>query len=297
MARWTEYDSVPRRRARAVRRLATALMEPKVYPLARVVPAFWWDGHANFGDALTPWLLPKYGIVPVLTTPGRARLAGIGSILEQLPPDFSGAVFGSGLLRGRPVRLPKARFVAVRGPLTRHLLGIDVPVALGDPGLLVGRHSRRSHERWTLGVVPHGIHQGNRDVGALVARYPREVNLIDVARPPSLVLRDIARCGAVLSTSLHGLIVADAFGIPAAWARLDPDLWGSDFKFRDHEAVVTPGRSRQTVLGPDTQLKSALDATSRAEPDLVSAAVADLEHALLTLDGTRDLAVLALRHR
>ena len=74
-----------------------------------VVPAYWWDGHPNFGDDLTPWLLPDFGVAPVHRVAGRARLAGVGSILEFFPADWDGAIWGSGLMYGRPHPLPPHR--------------------------------------------------------------------------------------------------------------------------------------------------------------------------------------------
>ena len=67
---------------------------------------------------------------------------------------------------------------------------------------------------------------------------------IDVRNGPDRVVREIASCAAVLSTSLHGLIVADAYDIPAAWATLAPDLMGGTFKFHDYESNVTAGAAR-----------------------------------------------------
>lgn len=291
------YDSTVRRRGRALRRLANASRRPGNYPTATVVRAFWWDGHANFGDALTPWLLERYGMVPVLTAPDRAQVAGVGSIIEHLPQDYGGTIWGSGLLRGGPRELPNARVLAVRGPLTRDRLGVTREVALGDPGILVSRHLPKPPTTWALGVVPHGVHTGDRVIEDLVRRYPAEVKVFDTADPPRVVLRGIARCAAVVSTSLHGLITADSFGIPAAWAEMDPPLWGTDFKFRDYEAVVTPGRSRRTTFSVGDALGDLVARTSRADGDRVAASVDALEGALLQVPGVADVPFLALRHR
>lgn len=251
--RWP-YDSPSRRRGRAVRRLAEATVRSgSLRP--GILPTYWWDGHPNFGDALTPWILSRYGIAAVHTQPQDARVAGVGSIIEQLPPSFSGTIWGSGLMHGGPVKLPQATALAVRGPLTKSALGITHDIALGDPGILVAHHAAPQKPRWRLGVVPHGLHSRDQALADLAARAGSDVTVIDVRAVPGAVIHRIAQCSVILTTSLHGLIVADALGVPAVWTRRQPDLWGGDFKFRDYEAVMTPGRSREIALTGDTSLR------------------------------------------
>lgn len=53
------------------------------------------------------------------------------------------------------------------------------------------------------------------------------------------VVDSIANSRAVVSTSLHGLIVAQAYGIPWIWLNVvDEPLWGSEFKFEDFFSTV-----------------------------------------------------------
>lgn len=292
-----EYDSVPRRRARAIARLGRAALSPSFYPTAPVTSAYWWDGHQNFGDALTPWLLHHQGRIAVHAAPTSARMAGVGSILEQLPPEFSGTVWGSGLLYGKPVDLPHARYAAVRGRLTCQIQGITGPVALGDPGVLVARHLRRPRRRWTLGIVPHGMHDDHPDVVGLADRYPAEVRVIGTRAPVDAVVRAIGHCDAVISSSLHGLVVADSFGIPAAWFELSPTLWGGSFKFEDYESVVSPGGLRRFALEPHLDLSSVLAATKRAPAELVNSSGDALVDALDQVGAVQIPPFLALRAR
>jgi hypothetical protein len=92
------------------------------------------------------------------------------------------------------------------------------------------------------------MHEDDPIWQAIKAQAPSQTRVINVRRGPTAVLGEIAGCDSVLSTSLHGLITADAFGIPAAWARREPDLWGGRFKFLDYESAVTPGSTREIVL-------------------------------------------------
>lgn len=276
--RWIDalwaYDSVSRRRSRALWRTAVGAARARSTHPA-VLPMYWWDGHPNFGDALTPWVLARYGVVAVHTRISSARAVGIGSLVDQLSDDFDGVIWGSGLLREADRQLPSATALAVRGPLTRERLGLGDDVALGDPGLLVGKHLRRGRPRWRLGIVPHGMHHADPDLRALGRRAG--VRTIDVRYTPSVVMAQIARCEAVLTTSLHGLIVADALGIPAAWTRREPLLWGDDFKFRDYEAVVSPGRSRQVVIDDVLGAPESSRCFERPDPRRLAESVAALE--------------------
>ncbi|WP_306512337.1 polysaccharide pyruvyl transferase family protein [Janibacter hoylei] len=242
---------------------------------------YWWDGHPNFGDALTPWVLARYGIVAVHAPLSRARVVGIGSLVDQLPDEFAGVIWGSGLLREAERRLPAATALAVRGPLTRERLGLDDGVALGDPGLLIGRHVRRRTPQWPLGVVPHGLHHADPVLRELGRR--RGVRVVDVRSTPSVVMEQISRCAAVVTTSLHGLIVADALGIPAAWARRRPPLWGDDFKFRDYEAVVSPGRSREIDIQRDLRPAEIVRVCGRPDARAVEAATTAIEATIADL--------------
>jgi hypothetical protein len=246
--RLLDFDGTIRRRARLAGRLAAAAIAPSSYPRVPVARAFWYDGIANFGDALTPWLLRRAGIVAIHARPKSAEFVGVGSILEMLPADFDGAIWGSGLLRDAPVALPNARILAVRGHMTADHVGAPTATALGDPGLLVSMFMKRPRVRWRLGIVPHHMHEDDPIWQAIKAQAPSQTRVINVRRGPTAVLGEIAACDFVLSTSLHGLITADAFGIPAAWARREPDLWGGRFKFLDYESAVTPGSTREIVL-------------------------------------------------
>lgn len=189
------------------------------------------------------------------------------------------------MLHGDALELPQARVLAVRGPLTKAALGIEGDIALGDPGLLVARWASRGTARWRIGIVPHGMHREDPSLQDLIARCGRAATVVDVRRDPGSVIRHISHCSAILTTSLHGLVMADALGIPAAWTQRHPPLWGGDFKFRDYEAVMTPGRSRELRCDGDVSLTDVLAGV--ALPD-----AAARETSIVRIEGTiRDLPV------
>ena len=271
------YSGALTRRLRQLRRVATASTRRPMWHNGVVVPTHWWDGHPNFGDDLTPWLLPNYGILPIHRVATRARLAGVGSILEFLPSDWDGVVWGSGLMRGEPHPLPRAQVLAVRGHLTRDLIGAPEDVALGDPGILVARHRPRPRLRWDVALVPHGHHRSHVPFLSLAEAAGYRVHVVDVHQTAERVVREIAASGAVISTSLHGIVTADAYGIPAVWTTLEPPLGGGSFKFHDYESVVTPGATRFVRFSAGMSLAELVSSASAAPRATVEASCNALE--------------------
>src|SRR5688500_1241565 len=76
-------------------------------------------GDGNFGDRITPLLLDHLGLSFSWAPINGAELVGVGSLLQDLPHDFDGMVWTSGLIAPGPTRsIPNASIVAVRGNLT-----------------------------------------------------------------------------------------------------------------------------------------------------------------------------------
>jgi hypothetical protein len=195
--------------------------------------------HGNFGDELTRHILTRVIGVPIerAAEMGDADLISIGSILGEVPWAYRGWVWGTGAMHQHDViDLPHAWICAVRGPLTARRIQQGRPVVFGDPGLLAGRLPiEASKGRYRLSIVPHYVDMDDEALARYVRRNP-DVHVIDPCAPVDDVLREIASSAAVLSSSLHGLIVADAIGISNAWVRLSEKLAGGTFKFRDYYA-------------------------------------------------------------
>lgn len=273
------YGNRPRRAVRRARRYGRTVLSPRAYPVAPIASAFWFDQFPNFGDALTPWLLTEAGYYPRLSTAVDAKVIGVGSLLEMVPESYTGAVWGTGLLYGAPVPLPHAHFLAVRGALTRDALDLPHDTVLGDPGLLVSRYSRRRvRPTSSVGLVVHHAHAGDAIWNLLATLIPGS-RLIDPVGAPKSVVRQIAQCQGILTSSLHGLITADALGIPGAWLEFPSSpLRGGDFKFRDYESVVMPSRNRKCVAGAASDVVVQMgSAMSTVDPDRVH----DTQEALL----------------
>lgn len=240
------------------------------------VAQYWYRAEPNVGDALSPvFVCASLGQRSQWVSSGfKGKVLGLGSIIHRI--QAGDVVAGSGAIRPDHVELPKGAAVAwVRGPLTRRCLGPrNVPELYGDPGLLLrdviccidpGLEAKVPGSN-RIGVVAHYVDQGL--VSAAAAH--EDVVLLDVRAAPAEFLDALRRCRAVLSSSLHGIIFAEALGIPALWLIPHADMSGGRFKFDDYYL----GTNREGVH-PLT-LHEGLE---RAR--------AGLSHALLDLSGPR----------
>lgn len=192
-----------------------------------MIAAYWWKAKPNFGDVLTHTLLNTFQIPHHWAEPEDAELIVTGSIIEHLPNGWSGTVLGAGKMREKTdptLRLRRAKILALRGPLTAHNVPGDY--ALGDPGLLAPYVVDPQYKQYDLGVIPHWTD------GELFSRF-QYGHLIRPVYGPKWVISEIARCKRVVTTSLHGAIIADAMGVPRI-----AEPWDNDFKWRDYSASL-----------------------------------------------------------
>lgn len=169
-----------------------------------------------------------------------ADLISTGSLLDWANSDVVGenpVVWGSGFIQAGPhYSGGKLDVRAVRGRLS--LDRLDTPLGqhtpLGDPGLLTSiafpRSFRRVPEK--IGLVPHFTDSDHPLVAR--ARQISAVEVIDVQSPVHAVIDQIADCSLIVSSSLHGLVVAESYGVPNVWCRLGEGVIGGDYKFRDY---------------------------------------------------------------
>ena len=114
-------------------------------------------------------------------------------------------------------------------------LGFECPEVYGDPAILLPdvHMPRCGIEPVALGIVPHF-----KDLAAVSAQYPKDEQsrVIDVTNPVEDVVDHIASCERIASSSLHGLIVAQAYGVRAGWVEFSDNLDGDGVKFLDYLA-------------------------------------------------------------
>jgi pyruvyltransferase len=242
------------------------------------ITAYWYRSIINFGDLITPLLLRHYGFTPVYDLPMRAQLLAAGSILEHIHDEYSGIILGAGFIdEVSRMTFPGAKILAVRGKLTREHLGPGHEnVALGDPGLLSSMvMPRREEKRYVLGIIPHHMDKNNAAISRLAELNRKDLIVIDVQQQPLEVFTKIDSCRYILSSSLHGLIVADSLGIPNAW--LDaPDLIGGRFKFDDYYSALDTEIGIPITLNGNETIDQLLSLTSAKPTDRIEELITSL---------------------
>lgn len=126
---------------------------------------------------------------------------------------------------------------ALRGEKTRkrlsYILEEDISCVLADPGILAPMIVESCEKKYHVGIVPHGIDKEEEIFEKMLEYYPNS-KIIDVQNEPRDVLKEISSCEYIISTSLHGLIAADSYGIPNCWCEISDRILGNGFKFHDY---------------------------------------------------------------
>ena len=211
--------------------------------LQNQINTYWFDSIPNFCDLLNKSLLKYYGFYPINTAKNDSDVLAIGSILDSLKEDFTGYILGSGLQYDHKKNLPLAKIMALRGDLTRNRLGVSESIVLGDPGLLADfLLPKRQKKQFQLGIIPHYVDKHDERILQLFLKNYGKILLIDVQQNPVQVIKEIDKCSHILSSSLHGLVVADSLGIPNGWIILSDKILGDGFKFHDYYSAmnITP---------------------------------------------------------
>jgi pyruvyltransferase len=200
--------------------------------------AYWWTEVPNFGDALAPYLLGYFsGLKVEHDTISRSKIVSIGSVLEHVPPFWEGYILGAGMLYPDSrlhLHTGSMEVLAVRGPLTA--MSVKGDFALGDPGLLADELVAPETKKFDVGVLPHWSDTELEDKPQWYGDWWTKV--INPKDPPLEVVRQIGECKKIVTSSLHGMIVADAFGLPR---RVEPSPAQKDggwFKFHDYSESI-----------------------------------------------------------
>lgn len=183
------------------------------------------------------------------------KLIVVGSVLQHLRN--GDLVWGGGAIDQNHISGVPQKVFAVRGPLTRNELmmrGIECPDVYGDPALLMPyiTEYKRKEPKYKYGLIPHYADENEVQVENL---KKQGVKIIDICAGLHEFIEDILDVEFILSSSLHGLIAADAWGIPNARVNIKGTLYGGHFKFIDYALSVNRKIDYGFNLKSDTQIE------------------------------------------
>lgn len=212
----------------------------------------------NWGDDVSTVIVkcinPQLTVIPYRYTWNlfkRNDFLCIGSIVSWLTTKKS-IIWGSGVVYPeQKISAIPAKVLAVRGPLTRKYLlnqGIDCPEIYGDPALLFPFYYQPVVEKkYKLGIIPHFRDKENGILKTF--RNTKSVTTIDVqgVRNWRGFIDRICECEYICSSSLHGIIISDAYHIPNCWIEFESGEQ-KRFAFHDYLQSVHKGEIDDPIV-------------------------------------------------
>lgn len=233
---------------------------------------YWWrmenNPRRNFGDEISQFIVREiFGRLCQWASPHSCEIVAAGSIIElALSMKFANrpVLWGAGFMREEDDLITDQDFAvaAMRGTRSRERLESGrAGVTVGDPGLLSDALlGRTPPKRYLLGVLPHFLDAEVAELDWL--RAQAGVTVIDATADPRQVVAEIAQCETLLSSSLHGLIVADSLGVPNGHLKLSANQFiGGMYKFRDYYSVFTDP-DRHFLISPGRLLAMGVPAAA-----------------------------------
>jgi pyruvyltransferase len=206
------------------------------------IPAYWME-LSNIGDALSPILIEfitgkkAYHVKPDEDV---TKYVITGSLLNW---NFkNGILWGVGCANKNDV-IPNNDIRGVRGSLSGDMCknqGISFKEIYGDPAILLSNFIKPiEKERKYIGFIPHYV-----DQHCVIKKNDwsnPDIKFIDILGGLDKFLSDIQECRVVYSSTLHGIILCHAYGIPCYWAKFTDNILGDDMKYYDyHTSLYVP---------------------------------------------------------
>ena len=211
------------------------------------VRAFWYMSN-NFGDNLNYDVI-KYisGREPVCTfNRQEEHYIVCGSILTEAKDNTT--VWGAGFGNSYDSIKSDAKVITVRGHLSEMLIDSAIEY-VGDPALIMPMiYNPTIKKKYNIGIIPHW---SQIELISEKFMYSDELLFINPLQPVKEVIDKINSCENIASSSLHGLILADAYNVPNQWIDFGTEIGGDGFKFKDYYSTTDLEKQPSKVIIPD----------------------------------------------
>lgn len=254
--------------------------------MSHPIKLIYWAESPNFGDQLSPYIVKqitgmeiqhkiasiswvnlikyvvkyphKLKMLSQYVLPWEHHYIGLGSVLSY--GNSRSEIWGSGFMNWNE-DFHGGTIYALRGELSASKIGCKKCMAYGDPALLLPLlYTPRNRTKHIVGIIPHW-----KETSFFKRIYGDKYRLVDLrSTDVESIIDEICSCQLVLSSSLHGIIVAHAYGIPAIWIKKG-DINTDGFKFDDYFSSVKikryPGfENFHEILSSENSIKSFFDA-------------------------------------
>jgi len=208
--------------------------------MGRTIRLYWWSeifiqkkDKENYGDLLGKYLVEKISGKSIqwvranrfyIKNLWQPVYVTIGSVLDHIGKHC--IVWGSGII-SKDAQVPNAEILAVRGPLSRkrlQSLNIDCPEVYGDPALLLPcYYNPEVNKKYLVGVIPH---INDYKLVSNLFKAVEQIRVIDfLTNDIEKTTREILECKYIISSSLHGIILAHAYEIPAIQVKFSDTIF------------------------------------------------------------------------
>lgn len=237
----------------------------------------------NMGDLLNEYIFECVFQVPYVHSESitKYEVTGIGSFMDML---FTGPekefnpiktairnlvyhhcnnkciTWGTGFLEDYSSRRTglirnNVSFLAVRGRKTHECIekitSQRINPIYGDGGILAPKiFEHRIPKKYKMGLIPHFREKDIKLVFDLKAANA-DLHIVDLQKNPIDVIKEIASCEYIYSSSLHGLILADGFRIPNMRIYMSSAPRGGSFKFDDYYSAYNLQIEPHVISSPD----------------------------------------------
>lgn len=228
--------------ARFAIKLGNAVIDVFFVKFLKRYPVVYFDSVLNVGDLINPYLVEKISGRKAHNVRSKMirHVVGLGSMFHMA--NSNSLIWGTGIISGEVDfrKMIKCHSVkAVRGHLTKNILFENGVICsdnlpLGDPGLLMPNfYNPRIIKKYKVGIIPHYV-----DIDLEFLKTIEDSVVIDVRQDPESFIDELLKCEYVISSSLHGLILADSYAIPNKWVTFSDKITGGSFKFRDYYSTT-----------------------------------------------------------
>jgi hypothetical protein len=219
--------------------------------MTKKIRLYWWqekrkNGKENYGDLMSKYLIEKISKRKVITVSHPSKrlykylykhYIVIGSIISSA--NKNSIVWGSGIIKKND-NIREAEFLAVRGPETRSRIlekGYSCPECYGDPALLMPNYfNSKVKKKHRIGIIPHYVDYIEVKKQFSDDSFVKVIDLLTYDVEKTTI--EILECETIISSSLHGVIVSQAYKIPALWIKFSNKLSGDNIKFYDYYKSV-----------------------------------------------------------